>query len=1169
MNNLHSPIPKNVAQAQRDEKTTLHPLKPEIKTNREVPNIRASDQNDSLLEIKGRKFRKTQACDRCRLKKIKCDGLKPSCGNCQRANFHCATSDKLSRRGLPKGYTEALEQEVIRLKELLKKNSIQFSKDHASDSYKEAQPTVDNIQHSDDSSTKHESSHDSMANDSFRPQPVSTSQTISSHTPVQQHPYPKSFYGMQLPFINDTFYKQKNIIYSQQNRLYMGNNLWNKLMSTDDDNKDSRKFNVILEKEEKAVFEQHISLMVNLLNLNPKQFYLPQFLVQKFKNDEKLLKKILLNSITEFFKIQNSLIPLLYPADYWQQSLINLIENFENRNYSQKLNSDIKPHHLLCLLIIIQINWSCLDNLRLLQVIRSVCLNSFFKDIERIQVLNLASFFFMGHGQKSTGENIWTSTLVNELLNLNLSLINDVGCYINLKNLKPLTTPEELDNGTSNHPTYNDSNISMVTYWCFEFLNSWWGLIQGLPKTNFISSEFKPKKIRYSNQNGLIPFSILLEYVVDKLNGCDLLYCLRNDHKSQMILENEWYRDKLKSKNLYFHSNEKNIPFENDHEIFVNQDEKKSTDNVEDTYLILLEKSEIVEIQLTLYYLIMTLLLNQKYKFSKDNIERINQTHSSDSISYEILCLYYLLMKQQGKEQESEYEDEEQLHQPIQFSISHILPCANEDIINMCLDILIEWGVQQKKKINTKAQRKNVKREELWRFEKYKVMLKEWCTTWFDSNDMEDSLFDKLKTTYGFKFNQEVDGDNVNIIKKSDYLKDLDEFNSLGYSNNILLKTDSKAIMDQFNIFESSINNISSLLPHTMRTFVDNTNYNNDTAGMVHQNRDVFFLQDSKSKDTNNNIFSPSNTENTNNNKITSNPNNSMNLVSSYSKPQDDTDDGYAEDDDEEEEDDNKPLEIPFMNKRRNSLLHQRNIPPSVSRFPDPHNNTNNIDNNNFLAIRENPLKRTAKELSLLNNSVTPKKPTISVFNQTDFMGTPTESRHMSNNTIPANSPKVNSDDQTTLQSVSSNGGNTNVATLTASPRQQLLIPHMPMEVDALSKTLIKSPFASTLFLQEGINSITQNKTSALLDNSKYNDSLLNQFNQHPQQPNNISQLQLFSKELTPRSFMNIMLSGKRKNNLNDKNNVNNSNSKNTNNGSSVGNARNNSNSNASSGRNT
>lgn len=67
-----------------------------------------------------------QACDRCRSKKIRCDGVTPCCSQCSNVGFECKTSDKLSRRAFPRGYTESLEErvrtleaEIRDLKELL------------------------------------------------------------------------------------------------------------------------------------------------------------------------------------------------------------------------------------------------------------------------------------------------------------------------------------------------------------------------------------------------------------------------------------------------------------------------------------------------------------------------------------------------------------------------------------------------------------------------------------------------------------------------------------------------------------------------------------------------------------------------------------------------------------------------------------------------------------------------------------------------------------------------------------------------------------------------------------------------------------------------------------------------------------------------------------------
>ena len=67
-----------------------------------------------------------QACDRCRSKKIRCDGIRPCCSQCSNVGYECKTSDKLSRRAFPRGYTESLEErvralelEVRELKDLL------------------------------------------------------------------------------------------------------------------------------------------------------------------------------------------------------------------------------------------------------------------------------------------------------------------------------------------------------------------------------------------------------------------------------------------------------------------------------------------------------------------------------------------------------------------------------------------------------------------------------------------------------------------------------------------------------------------------------------------------------------------------------------------------------------------------------------------------------------------------------------------------------------------------------------------------------------------------------------------------------------------------------------------------------------------------------------------
>ncbi|KAI5793106.1 fungal-specific transcription factor domain-containing protein [Geopyxis carbonaria] len=79
-----------------------------------------------LIKCGSTQTRIAQACDRCRSKKIRCDGVRPCCSQCANVGFECKTSDKLSRRAFPRGYTESLEErvrslerEVRELKDLL------------------------------------------------------------------------------------------------------------------------------------------------------------------------------------------------------------------------------------------------------------------------------------------------------------------------------------------------------------------------------------------------------------------------------------------------------------------------------------------------------------------------------------------------------------------------------------------------------------------------------------------------------------------------------------------------------------------------------------------------------------------------------------------------------------------------------------------------------------------------------------------------------------------------------------------------------------------------------------------------------------------------------------------------------------------------------------------
>ncbi|CAI2163370.1 7660_t:CDS:2 [Funneliformis geosporum] len=78
--------------------------------------------SEDLNNIKRRRV--ARACDTCRRKKVRCDGVQPdsdppSCTNCKAYGYECAFIDAPKKRGPPKGYIEALETRLQRMESIL------------------------------------------------------------------------------------------------------------------------------------------------------------------------------------------------------------------------------------------------------------------------------------------------------------------------------------------------------------------------------------------------------------------------------------------------------------------------------------------------------------------------------------------------------------------------------------------------------------------------------------------------------------------------------------------------------------------------------------------------------------------------------------------------------------------------------------------------------------------------------------------------------------------------------------------------------------------------------------------------------------------------------------------------------------------------------------------
>ncbi|KAF9923880.1 hypothetical protein FBU30_006090, partial [Linnemannia zychae] len=72
---------------------------------------------DNAAPVKRKRL--TQACDPCRKKKIKCDGIKPSCANCLKLNGNCTYLPSMKKRGPRQGYIELLEKRLDKMEQLL------------------------------------------------------------------------------------------------------------------------------------------------------------------------------------------------------------------------------------------------------------------------------------------------------------------------------------------------------------------------------------------------------------------------------------------------------------------------------------------------------------------------------------------------------------------------------------------------------------------------------------------------------------------------------------------------------------------------------------------------------------------------------------------------------------------------------------------------------------------------------------------------------------------------------------------------------------------------------------------------------------------------------------------------------------------------------------------
>ncbi|KAJ5131368.1 uncharacterized protein N7515_007407 [Penicillium bovifimosum] len=73
-------------------------------------------------------FRNVSACNRCRLRKNRCDQRLPRCQSCEKAGVRCVGYDPITKREIPRSYVHFLETRVAHLEKQLTDNNIDFKK---------------------------------------------------------------------------------------------------------------------------------------------------------------------------------------------------------------------------------------------------------------------------------------------------------------------------------------------------------------------------------------------------------------------------------------------------------------------------------------------------------------------------------------------------------------------------------------------------------------------------------------------------------------------------------------------------------------------------------------------------------------------------------------------------------------------------------------------------------------------------------------------------------------------------------------------------------------------------------------------------------------------------------------------------------------------------------
>lgn len=102
-------------------------------------------QRTHTSEASFQSFRNVSACNRCRLRKHRCDQRLPRCEPCEKAGTRCVGYDPLTKREVPRSYVCFLESQVKYLRQILIDHGIEFQ--HPMHFDEKATSRVDSTRH--------------------------------------------------------------------------------------------------------------------------------------------------------------------------------------------------------------------------------------------------------------------------------------------------------------------------------------------------------------------------------------------------------------------------------------------------------------------------------------------------------------------------------------------------------------------------------------------------------------------------------------------------------------------------------------------------------------------------------------------------------------------------------------------------------------------------------------------------------------------------------------------------------------------------------------------------------------------------------------------------------------------------------------------------------------